>query len=77
GDVFPFNVRRTSIFSLDKIKKDLNYHSTPFDEWMKKTISWFTSEFNGHSFGYEKREDEIQFIQEWKNYRNNLLREYV
>ncbi|HEX2866947.1 MAG TPA: NAD-dependent epimerase/dehydratase family protein [Ignavibacteriales bacterium] len=77
GDVFPFNVRRTSIFSLDKIKKDLNYRSTPFNEWMKKTITWFTSEFKGHSFGYDNREEEIRFIHEWNRYRQNLLGEYM
>lgn len=66
GDVFPFNTRRTAIFSLDKIMRDLNYRSTVFDTWMSSTIDWYVKEYTGHSFGYEKREDEIMFIRHWE-----------
>lgn len=66
GDVFPFNTRRTAIFSLDKIKHDLSYRSTPFKEWMSVTIDWFTKQYQGHSTGYERRNEEIAFIEWWK-----------
>ncbi len=62
GDVFPFNTRRTAIFSLDKIKNEVLYHSTPFKEWMPMTISWFLKNYRGHSNGYERRADELEFI---------------
>jgi nucleoside-diphosphate-sugar epimerase len=62
GDVFPFNTRRTAVFSLDKIKKDMNYRSTPVAEWLAKTVQWYQQEYDGHSTGYEKREQEIEFI---------------
>lgn len=63
GDVFPFNTRRTAIFSLDKIKHDLDYRSTPFAEWMPKTINWFVNSYGGDSVGYERRNEELQIIE--------------
>lgn len=66
GDVFPFNTRRTAIFSLDRIKKDLNYRSTPFEKWMPLTIDWYKSKQKAHSIGYEKREKEIELAKVWK-----------
>lgn len=67
GDVFPYNLRRTAIFSLYKIKKDLNYKATPFEEWMKKTIDWYINEFEGHSLGYDKRDEELKVIDQLKH----------
>jgi nucleoside-diphosphate-sugar epimerase len=63
GDVFPFNTSRTAIFSLDKIKRNLNYRSTPFNKWMSVTIDWYVNKYEGHSYGYERRAEEIEFIQ--------------
>lgn len=74
GDVFPYNVRRTAIFSLDKIKKDTDYRSTPFSEWMKKTADWFINEYKGHSNGYDKRGEELRFLEKWKTLRQEINR---
>lgn len=63
GDVFPFNTRRTAVFSLDKIKRDAGYTSTPFDEWMRKTIDWYLEEFDGDSLAYERRSEELDVIE--------------
>ena len=65
GDVFPFNSRRTAIFSLVRIQRDLGFRSTPFTEWMLKTIEWFTQNLTEHSFGYENREREIQYLSKY------------
>jgi dTDP-glucose 4,6-dehydratase len=62
GDVFPFNTRRDAVFSLEKIKQDLDYRSTPFGEWMPKTIEWFVNRFVGHSNGYSRRPEELKFL---------------
>lgn len=62
GDVFPFNTRRTAIFSLEKIKRDLDYCSTPFAEWISKTINWFVNICGRDSVGYERRNEELQII---------------
>lgn len=66
GDVFPFNTRRTAIFSLSKIKKDLKYRSTPFEKWMPLTINWYQSQPQTHSIGYENRDKEIDLARIWK-----------
>lgn len=67
GDVFPFNTRRTAVFSLDRIKNDLGYRSVPFTMWMPKTIEWFTSTFTRHSNGYQRRKEELEFIRQWNS----------
>lgn len=71
GDVFPFNTRRTAIFSLDKIKQDLGYGSTPFINWMPSVIDYYTNEFNSSSHGYSDRILELSFIQSWCKYRES------
>jgi nucleoside-diphosphate-sugar epimerase len=62
GDVFPFNVRRTAILSLDRIKHDLRWRSTPWRTWMRETVDWWTTGNHGHSIGYERRKEEIEFV---------------
>lgn len=65
ADVFPFNTRRTAVFSLDKIKNHINYASTPFEQWMPVTIEWYTKNVK-ESFGYKKRDLEIEIAELWK-----------
>jgi len=77
GDVFPFNTRRTAIFSLDAIKTDLDYQSTLFDSWMPKTIQWYLKLANEHSVGYERRQQELAFLKKWKNLKCRIEKESV
>ena len=65
GDVFPFNTRRTAVFSLERSRSELDYRSTPFEEWMPQTIKWYQSQ-GRHSIGYEYREQEISLARAWK-----------
>lgn len=65
GDVFTFNTRRTAVFSTDKIKSAIGFKSTPFEEWMPRTIDYFLNEHTKHSSGYENREEEIEIAIEW------------
>jgi len=62
ADVFPFNTRKHAVFSLEKIKKDINYSSTPIKEWMTKTVEWFLQNDKSHSAGYSRRNEELTFI---------------
>jgi len=62
GDVFTFNVRRTAVFSLDRIKRDLGYRPTPFRDYMKRTIEWWTTARRAHSNGYARRAEELETI---------------
>lgn len=65
ADVFPFNTRKTAVFSLDKIKNHINYECTPFEQWMPPTIEWYTKNVR-ESFGYKKRNLEIEIAELWK-----------
>lgn len=73
GDVFPFNTRRTAIFSLEAIRRDLAYRSTPFDSWMPGTIDWYRNHCDRRSHGYELRQDEIAVAREWKGLRTRMV----
>lgn len=77
GDVFPFNTRRTAIFSLDKIKRDLGFRSTPFRQWMPETIDWYLNACGGHSTGYERRAEEIAFARKWLEAREKLIERFT
>lgn len=67
GDVFTFNTRRDTNFSLQKIKEHLGYVTTPFDDYMKITIGWFLNEYKRHSAGYARRDEEIKIINSLKS----------
>lgn len=73
ADVFPFNVRRTATFDLTRIRRELDYHSTPFEEWMAKTIEWYRDRLPDASFGYEKRDAEVSFAERWREWRKGAL----
>ncbi|HSD64363.1 MAG TPA: NAD-dependent epimerase/dehydratase family protein [Ignavibacteriaceae bacterium] len=66
ADVFPFNTRRTVVFSLDKIKNHIGYKSTPFKEWMPVTINWYRKNVKD-SFGYSERNRELEIIRRIRN----------
>ena len=66
GDVFPFNTRRTAVFKLDRIKHDLGYRCTSFEDWIVPTIDWYRNTYGADSLGYERRRDETQFAETWK-----------
>ncbi len=74
GDVFPFNTRRTAVFSLDQIKSDIDYRSTPFEDWMSRTIEWFGAR-GEHSLGYERRDQEIVVAEKWREVRSRTAAE--
>lgn len=65
ADVFPFNVRRTAIFNIERIKRDLNIELTPFDRWIKETIEWYRFTYNLDSPGYENRSKEVEIAQKY------------
>lgn len=58
ADVFPFNTRRTAVFSIEKIKQHLGFQPTPFDQWMPETIKWYKN-IEWNSPGYEFRRMEV------------------
>jgi dTDP-glucose 4,6-dehydratase len=64
GDVFPFNVRRQAVFSLERSMNDLDFQPTPFDTWMPSVINWFKRPGTKHSAGYSYRQEELKHIEQ-------------
>jgi nucleoside-diphosphate-sugar epimerase len=63
----PFSSRRPFILDIDKARKDLDYSPTPFDEWMRKTVFWFTEKYEGEPpENYKLRNKEIDVIERYK-----------
>lgn len=72
ADVFPFNVRRTAIFSIEKIKRDLNFEPAPFDQWIQETIEWYRLSYTLDSPGYEFRSREVEIAQKYSELINKV-----
>jgi nucleoside-diphosphate-sugar epimerase len=64
ADTFPFNIRRTAVFDLSRIRSELGWRSTPFEEWMAPTVDWFTKA-DRPSVGYANRDAEIRIARAW------------
>jgi nucleoside-diphosphate-sugar epimerase len=63
----PFSMRRPFILQTQKAKKELNFSSTPFDVWLRKTVNWFAQGYRGDPpENYRLREKEIEIIQKFK-----------
>lgn len=77
GDVFPFNTRRTAVFSLDKLKRHTSYESTRFDDWMRKTINWYLGNFERDSFGYRRRREELDVVEKVRAGMSNLRNQFA
>ncbi len=58
----PFFTRRPFILDTQKARRELNFLATPFEIWIKKTITWFTEEYKGgppENYWTRKKEIEI------------------
>lgn len=73
GHAFPFNTYRTSIFSIDRAKNDLNFQSTPFEKWIPHTIDWYLNQYKKDSVGYGNRDNEVEFVEKWKRHKQELI----
>jgi nucleoside-diphosphate-sugar epimerase len=69
----PFSSRRPFILVVEKARKDLMYSSTPFDEWMRKTVLWFTEQYSGEPpDNYRLRDKETKAVQRYKKVTESL-----
>jgi len=63
----PFSMRRSFILQTQKANKELNFSSTPFNVWLRKTVTWFVENYRGDPpENYRLREKEIEIIQKFK-----------
>ncbi|MDX1429215.1 MAG: NAD-dependent epimerase/dehydratase family protein [Rhodothermales bacterium] len=76
GDVFPFNVRRTAVFSLSRSIDELGYRSTPFESWMSRTIDWYVGQ-GKPSVGYAFRDREIVAARLWRGGRAESVQNFL
>lgn len=75
-DVFPFDVRGTAVFSIEKIKRDLQFDPTPFDMWIKETIEWYRCTYKNNSPGYENRLREEELAQQYSEIIGKVNRKF-
>ncbi len=63
----PFFGRRPFIMDTQKARKDLNFSSTEFDSWMRKTVRWHIEEYRGDPpENYRLRAEEMEIIRRYK-----------
>jgi nucleoside-diphosphate-sugar epimerase len=69
----PLFSRRPFILDIQKAQKELNFTSTPFDSWMKKTIHWFLEEYRGGPpENYGLRDKEVEVVRRFKKAVSSL-----
>jgi nucleoside-diphosphate-sugar epimerase len=63
----PFNSELNDILDIEKIKKELDFDSTPFKVWMRDTIRWFDNQYKGSAVdNYKNREKEVELIRKFQ-----------
>ncbi|MFB0566029.1 MAG: NAD-dependent epimerase/dehydratase family protein [Candidatus Aminicenantaceae bacterium] len=63
----PFSMRRPFVLQTLKAREALNFTSTPFDVWLKKTIHWFEEEYKGGPpDNYKLRNKEIEIVRKYQ-----------
>ena len=64
----PFSRPPSYVMSIEKARRDFALHSTPLEEWVKLTVDWYGEHHDGvNSFGYESRDDEVDFARRWRD----------
>ncbi len=64
----PFFMRRPFVLSTEKARRDLNFSSTPFATWLRKTICWFKEDYSGGPpENYMSREREITLASRYQD----------
>jgi nucleoside-diphosphate-sugar epimerase len=66
----PYNQLSNFVPSLQRARRDLDFHSTPFGEWVGVTARWYRDSYEGpDSRGYGRRSDEIRLAREMRSDR--------
>jgi nucleoside-diphosphate-sugar epimerase len=70
----PFSMRRPFILSPEKARRDLNFSSTPFETWLRRTILWFKEDYQGRPpDNYRSREKEVALASRYRQ----AIKEFV
>jgi nucleoside-diphosphate-sugar epimerase len=73
----PFSMRRPFVLSTEKARRDLNFSSTPFETWLRKTILWFKEEYQGGApDNYRSREREVALASQYRKAIKKFVSEF-
>jgi dTDP-glucose 4,6-dehydratase len=71
----PYFSRRPFVLDVQKVKRDLNFTPTPYEDWMRNTVRWFNEDYSGGPpEDYALREMEVAFIRKYKVAMKRLLK---
>jgi len=69
----PFFGRRPFVMDVQKVRNELDYFSSTFDTWMRKTIRWYVEKYKGDPpENYCLRDKEIEIIHRYKEAMKSL-----
>ncbi len=64
----PLFGRRPFVMEAGKAKQDLDFTSTPFETWMRKTIQWYREKYEGGPpENYRLRDRELEVIRRYRD----------
>lgn len=66
-EISPFSGRWVSYLDPSLAREEINFKSTPINQWLAKTVHWFMHEYNGpQPENYVNRRKEISLAQSWR-----------
>ncbi len=74
--ISPFSNRRPFVLAVNKAREDLEFRSTPFRDWLARTIDWFFTEYRGEPpANYRWRPLEVEIARKFKTRMAELKQE--
>jgi nucleoside-diphosphate-sugar epimerase len=68
ADISPFSGRWVSYLNPDRAESELDFHSTPMEEWLPGVFDFFFNKYNGpEPENYQNRDREIQLLKKLNN----------
>ncbi|MBS3819608.1 hypothetical protein KGY73_08925 [bacterium] len=74
NSISPFTQRWPFILDVRRAQRDLGYSSTPFKQWMERTVRWFREDYQGGPPpNYKFRGEEIQLIHKYQKAIQSII----
>lgn len=65
------------VHDLSKAERDFGFRTTPVEEWVRRTVTWYRDEYRGgDSKGYEHRQAERKVAEEWREAFGQFVSEF-
>jgi nucleoside-diphosphate-sugar epimerase len=66
-----------NIYDLSKAQRDIGVVTTPVEEWVQATVSWYRDHYNGgDSESYRFRSEELSLASRWDEAYHKLVQEF-